>query len=175
MKTPHKCLLIPFSSFTVNFELILHPWMNTCPKFTIMTIEYRWLWTGICPKVLEVFSINFYTWMHVTSQESQTHLKNLAAYVARMSKCVWPFWDITCIKKLSCFWLLSYIKNQLTCRNCVNILEVSHLLQCRYHCNKLGIQMVLHLVWYFCPVSLMPAWNCDTLLLFLTLFVIFHS
>ena len=28
------------------------------------------------------------------SQNGQTHFKNLAAFVARFLKCVWPFWDI---------------------------------------------------------------------------------
>ena len=33
------------------------------------------------------------------SENGQTHSKNLAVFVAKFLKCVWPFWDITCINK----------------------------------------------------------------------------
>ena len=32
--------------------------------------------------------------MHITSENGQTHFKNLAAFAARFLKCVWPFWDV---------------------------------------------------------------------------------
>ena len=31
---------------------------------------------------------------YVTSQNGQTHFKNLKANAARFLKCVWPFWDV---------------------------------------------------------------------------------
>ena len=35
------------------------------------------------------------------SQNGQTHFKNFAAFAARFLKCVWPFWDVKCIKGLN--------------------------------------------------------------------------
>ena len=34
----------------------------------------------------------------VTSQNGQVHFKNLAAFAAIFLKCVWPFWDIMCLR-----------------------------------------------------------------------------
>ena len=57
-------------------------------------VIYKFLCGSAVSPIIMVNVLDTLTLKCIMSQNGQTHFKNLAAFTARLLKCVRPFWDI---------------------------------------------------------------------------------